>query len=136
MIPTVCHCTRLRRAAHAVTRIYDEALEGSGLTTTQFSLLRTISRLEKPYISALAEATGLERSTLGRNLRPLEKAGLIEFTQGQDARRRLVQLSRSGENAVEAAIPQWQLAQEKVNVILGDQKLAELEVLLENIIQG
>ncbi|MCB1787001.1 MAG: MarR family transcriptional regulator, partial [Gammaproteobacteria bacterium] len=77
MLSTTCHCTRLRRAAHAVTRLYDEALAATGLTVTQFSLLRTISRLDEPYITTLAEATGLERSTLGRNLRPLEKAGLV-----------------------------------------------------------
>ena len=134
MLPTVCHCTRLRRAAHAVTRQYDQALAGSGLTTTQFSLLRTISRLEQPYISTLADATGLERSTLGRNLRPLENAGLVEFGQGKDARTRLVRLSRKGKRTLDNALPQWQAAQDRMKVVLGDKKLYELETLLDEVI--
>jgi len=134
MLPTVCHCTRLRRAAHAVTRRYDEALVGSGLTVTQFSLLRTISRLDQPHISALAEATGLERSTLGRNLRPLENAGLVEFSQGEDARTRLVRLSRKGKQALNDAMPQWQAAQETLNAVLGEKKLTTLETLLDEVV--
>lgn len=134
MLPTPCHCTRLRRAAHAVTRLYDQALAGSGLTATQFSLLRTISRLEQPYISTLAEATGLERSTLGRNLRPLDKAGLIEFGQGEDARTRLVRLSRKGKRTLDHAMPRWQAAQDKMNAVLGDKKLTVLETMLDEVI--
>ena len=135
MLPTDCHCTRLRRAAHAVTRLYDQALAGSGLTARQFSLLRTISRLERPYISTLAEATGLERSTLGRNIRPLEKAGLVELGQGEDARTRLVRLSRKGKKALDRAVPKWQTAQQRLGTVLGDRKLAELQILLEEVIE-
>ena len=135
MLSTTCHCTRLRRAAHAVTRRYDEALAPTGLTVTQFSLMRTISRLEQPHISALAEATGLERSTLGRNLRPLEKAALIEFDQGEDARTKLVRLSRKGKRALEGALPMWQLAQEEL-ADFGRKKIDALEKLLDDLIAG
>jgi DNA-binding MarR family transcriptional regulator len=134
MLPTTCHCTRLRRAAHAVTRHYDLALAESGLTTTQFSLMRTISRLDQPYISTLADATGLERSTLGRNLRPLEKAGLVEFGQGEDARTRLVRLTRKGKRTLNDAVAQWQVAQDRLNAVLGDKKLTALESLLDEVI--
>jgi DNA-binding MarR family transcriptional regulator len=134
MLPTTCHCTRLRRAARAVTRHYDLALAESGLTTTQFSLMRTISRLDQPYISTLADATGLERSTLGRNLRPLEKAGLVEFGQGEDARTRLVRLTRKGKRTLNDAVAQWQVAQDRLNAVLGDKKLTALESLLDEVI--
>ena len=136
MISTSCHCTRLRRAAHAVTRVYDEALAGSGLTVTQFSLLRTISRIERPYISTLAQATGLERSTLGRNLRPLETAGLVEFGQGRDARTRLVRLSRKGARVLKEAIPLWQQAQDRLAGTLGEARIVELEALLDELASG
>lgn len=136
MLPTTCHCTRLRRAAHAATRLYDEALAESGLTVTQFSLLRTISRLEQPHISALAEATGLERSTLGRNLLPLEKAGLVEFVRGGDARTRLVRLSRKGARTLDRAMAPWQAAQDRLESTLGAEKLALLEALLDEVIAG
>ena len=133
MLPTLCHCTRLRRAARAVTRLYDQALGESGLTATQFSLLRTISRLEQPYISILAEATGLDRSTLGRNLRPLEKAGLVEFGIGEDARTRRVRLSRSGKRTLDRAVSRWQAAQDRLNAALGAEKLSALETLLDDV---
>lgn len=134
MLFTTCHCTRLRRAAHAVTRLYDQALTESGLTVAQFSLLRTISRLEQPYISTLAEATGLERSTLGRNLRPLDKAGLVEFGRGEDARTRLVWLSRKGKRTLNDAMPHWQTAQNQLSALLGDEQLTALESLLDDVI--
>lgn len=133
MLPTICHWNRLRRATRAVTRLYDEALQGTDLTVTQFSLMRSISRLDSPYISSLAEATGLERSTLGRNLRPLEKAGLVQFSQGDDARQRVVKLSRKGRKTLEDAVPQWQMAQDQMATILTDKQLAELEVLLDAV---
>ncbi len=136
MLSTTCHCTRLRRAAHAVTRLYDEALAATGLTVTQFSLLRTISRLDEPYITTLAEATGLERSTLGRNLRPLEKAGLVVFLPGRDSRTRLVRLSRQGMRALDRAIPQWEAAQKKVAGLLGDGHVEQLTTLLEELIDS
>lgn len=134
MLPTICHCTRLRRAAHAVTRLYDEALAKSGLSVAQFSLMRTISRLEQPYISTLADATGLDRSTLGRNLRPLEKAGLVAFAQGDDARTRLVRLSHKGRRTLDGAIPRWQLAQKQLGAAIGDKQLTALEKLLDDVI--
>lgn len=134
MLPIICHCTRMRRAAQAVTRLYDEALKDTGITTTQFSLLRTVSRLEEPYISTLAEATGLERSTLGRNLRPLEKAGLIEFGQGKDARTRLVHLTPKGKRTLNDSIANWKEAQDKLGETLGEKKLLQLEALLEEVI--
>jgi DNA-binding MarR family transcriptional regulator len=96
--------------------------------------MRTISRLERPHISVLAEATGLERSTLGRNLRPLEKAGLVEFCQGEDARTRLVRLSPRGKRTLGGAIPKWQAAQGKLKVMLGNEKLSALELLLDDVV--
>ena len=136
MLPTSCHCTRLRRAAHAVTRLYDQALAESHLTVTQFSLLRTITRLDAPYISTLADATGLERSTLGRNLRPLERASLIAFGHGSDGRTRLVRLTRRGTQVLQRAIPLWEAAQARIDAALGERNAAQLAQLLEQAIAG
>ena len=96
MLTTQCLCTKLRRSARAVTRVYDDALKGIGLTTAQFSLLRHLSRLEQPSISALADAMGLDRSTLGRNLKPLEAEGLVKLEEGEDQRNRIVVLTPTG----------------------------------------
>lgn len=75
MLTSECICTHLRRAARGVSRHYDEALAGFGVNVAQFSLLRHLQRLDRPSITTLAEAMGLERSTLGRNLRVLEAEG-------------------------------------------------------------
>lgn len=119
-----------------MTRLYDEALAESHLTVTQFSLLRTMSRLDAPYISTLANATGLERSTLGRNLRPLERAGLIAFGQGSDGRTRVVRLTRRGTQTLQRAIPRWEAAQARVDAALGERKAEQLAQLLEEVTAG
>ena len=133
MLSTSCHCTRLRRAARTATRRYDDALLDAGLKVTQFSLLRTISRMDRAYITGLAEATGLERSTLGRNLRPLEKAGLVELLGGADMRIRLVRLTARGKRKLAAAEPLWQQAQERMTAELGKEGLDQLTELLDKL---
>lgn len=72
MLPSQCLCINLRRAARGVSRYYDGALDGFGINVAQYSLLSNLARLDQPSISSLAEAMGLDRSTLGRNLRVLE----------------------------------------------------------------
>lgn len=88
MLPTSCLCTQLRRASRGVTRRYDDALAAVGLGAAQFSLLRHVQRLGQPSISLLADAMGLDRSTLGRNLRVLEEQGLVQLGEGRDLRAR------------------------------------------------
>ena len=84
MIRTPCACTRVRRAARAITGVYDEALRDTGLKVTQFAMLRTIGRMEGTSISELAAEMALDRSTFGRNLIPLTRRGLVR--QGRCAR--------------------------------------------------
>lgn len=96
MLTSECICTHLRRAARGVSRHYDEALAGFGVNVAQFSLLRHLQRLDRPSITTLAEAMGLERSTLGRNLRVLEADGLVALGEGDDQRNRVVLLTAAG----------------------------------------
>lgn len=114
MLPTQCLCTKLRRAARSVSRFYDEALADTGLKVAQFSLLRHLQRLDRPSISELAEAMGLDRSTLGRNLRVLEGDGLLRLTGGEDQRNRLVELTPAGLDALERGTPAWEDAQRRL----------------------
>ena len=107
MLDVACYCTQSRRIARALTDAYDQALAPSGLKVTQFSLLRMVSRLQTPTISALAEATGLDRSTLGRNLRVLQKDGWAALSAGDDERTRVVSLTKAGVLAVQRAVPLW-----------------------------
>ncbi len=103
MDPVACLCTNARRAALALTSIYDEALAPHGLKVTQFSLLRAVERHGAPNLTGLSEATGLDRSTLGRNLRVLEAAGVVLLSAGDDQRDRVVTLTPKGRARVRAA---------------------------------
>lgn len=133
MLPTQCLCTRLRRASRGVTRIYDDALADVGLNAAQFSLLRNLQRLGEPSISALAEALGLDRSTLGRNLRVVEGRGLVRLGDGTDQRSRRVALTDAGAHVLARGAPLWALAQQALARRLGADKRAALMALLDDL---
>jgi DNA-binding MarR family transcriptional regulator len=133
MLTSECICTHLRRAARGVSRHYDEALAGFGINVAQFSLLRHLQRLDRPSITTLAEAMGLERSTLGRNLRVLEAEGLVALADGDDQRNRVVLLTGAGETRLQAAHPAWEQAQLSLVEQLGEGQRDELVRLLERL---
>ncbi len=129
-----CACFNLRKAARAVTQLYDAALEPSGVRATQFSLLATL-RLGGPLtISRLAEAMVMDRTTLTRNLRPLEKQGLVAVAPGRDRRTRQVRLTAQGRTRFMQAFPLWQRAQARMTRGLGaarrERLLSELDMAI------
>ena len=128
-----CSCVAIRRASRALTQFYDTLLEPSGLNVTQLSLLRRVRRLGRPNISTLAEELQLDRTTLSRNLAVLERDGLITLTTGDDHRARSVALTTEGEQALDAAAPLWDAAQERVTEHLGHERVQQLEELLAEI---
>jgi DNA-binding MarR family transcriptional regulator len=102
-----------RLAARRITNFLEERMQGSGLSLAQFGLMAQIAAAPDDTLGALAERTGLEQSTLSRNLRGLEAAGLVEITvTGEDQRRRAVWLTEQGARRLEAAIPVWRDAHE------------------------
>lgn len=121
-----CHCANLRRAARAVTRAYDAALAPSGLTVTQYSLLRALLRQQPATAGELGAALGLERTTLVRNLRPLADRGLLAETAARDRRAKPLALTPAGRDALDAAEPLWRAAQEQVAATLGQTALTAL----------
>ncbi|AZC32734.1 MarR family transcriptional regulator [Pseudomonas chlororaphis] len=133
MLPSQCLCTNLRRAARGVSRFYDGALDGFGINVAQYSLLSNLQRLDQPSISSLAEAMGLDRSTLGRNLRVLEGEGLVRLSEGEDQRNRIVQLTKEGQQRLLAALPAWEAAQQRLIDRLGVEKRETLLALLNEL---
>ena len=133
MITTSCACTRVRRAARALTDLYDAALEPVGLKVTQFSLLRTIQRMDPVNISLLAEEMSLDRSTLGRNLRVLERMQLVDVSEAEDLRARTVVLTARAERLLEKALPLWEATQRQVGRLLGGSEVERLFDVLERI---
>ena len=122
-----CACIALRRATRAVTAAYDAALAPSGLRVTQFSVLCTLARLGPLGVTRLAEKVALDRSTMGRNLDPLERRGLVHIEVGvTDRRERVAHLTPAGEAAIEAALPLWRDAQGRVTRLVETSALAAL----------
>jgi DNA-binding MarR family transcriptional regulator len=131
-----CTCTTLRHVTRLVTRIYDEALRPAGLQGSQLPVLVAVARFGErgARISALAQALGMDRTTLSRNLRPLEKQGLLRVARvPEDARGRVVLLSRAGERTLEKVFPLWQRAQQRLRDLAGAQPVAELRAGLDRV---
>ena len=101
-----------RLAARRISQFLDRELQGTGLSAAQLGLMAQIAAAADDTLGALARSTGLEQSTLSRNLRTLEGQGLIEITVVEsDLRRRAVWLTETGARRLEAAIPLWRKAQ-------------------------
>jgi len=134
-LPATAMCTsfNLRKAARAVTQFYDEALKASGLKSTQFSLLSMASASGGAPISRLADDMAMDRTTLTRNLKPLEEAGLIRVECGEDRRVRKVVVTADGEHALSRAIPMWRRAQTRMIDRLGDEQWADFLRQLQTV---
>ena len=128
-----CACGRLRRAARALTQLYDDAMAPAGLRVTQFSLLRTLAASGALRISDLAERLLLDRTALSRNLDPLVGQGLVDIVPGRDARTREAALTKKGAAAVKAATVYWAAAQKGVAARLGREKLDALIAVLGEV---
>jgi DNA-binding MarR family transcriptional regulator len=119
MDPVVCLCANVRRAAQALTATYDAALAPHGLKVTQFALLCAVERHGDPNLTELALAMGLDRSTLGRNLRVLEGMRLVSLAPGTDQRDRVVSLTEAGRARVRSATGAWKKVQRDLSAALG-----------------
>lgn len=128
-----CMCIDFRSVANRLTQLYDNAMAPSGMTVTQFSQLHSIQQLGRPTLNELSEAIGLDRSTLGRNVRVLEKLGFVSMSVGDDARTRVIQVTRKGKAAFKRAAPLWHGVQTSLMASLGDDNVDQLDVLLTNI---
>lgn len=121
-----CTCINLRATTRAVTRLYDELLRPSGIRVTQLNILIPVAMAESITVTDLARAITMEQTTLTRNLKVLEKNGLVRLTPGEDRRTRNVTLTEKGDEVLERAYPLWQEAQAKVLEVLGSKKLEAL----------
>ncbi|HZY58068.1 MAG TPA: MarR family winged helix-turn-helix transcriptional regulator [Rubrobacteraceae bacterium] len=131
-IARACACANLRKAARAVTQVFDEALGSSGLRATQFTLLVTSRLAGEMPISELAERMAMDRTTLSRNLKPLVRKGLLEVRPGKDGRTRLLRITPEGERTLAKAYPLWERAQHEVVGALGEDRY---EALLGDVAQ-
>ena len=130
-----CNCLAIRQAARHVTQFYDQLLAPSGLRATQFAILGRLQRGGPMTINALAAELVMDRTTLGRNLLPLERDGLIEIGPGRtDRRQREIRLSAAGAARLKAARRGWAKAQERFDQVFGAERAAGLRDLLREVV--
>ncbi len=130
---TSCHCINLRRAANAITKIYDESLGEVGLSGNQLYLLVSLSETEPSSVTQLAHYVGLERSTLVRTLKPLITAGLICDTAESGQRNRVLELTDKGREKLISGKSIWNELQEQTEEKLGAENVRILEAILEQL---
>jgi DNA-binding MarR family transcriptional regulator len=112
---TPCAAGTLRRASRSLARLYDAHLGRAGLTTTQFSVLRSLQRRGgRAPLGALADELVFERTSLYRALGPLRRARLLAFRRGSDRRVKDVVLTARAGRRIAAALPHWLAAQRAV----------------------
>ena len=122
-------------AARAVTRAYDTALRPVGLRATQLSMLVAVTSADAVSIAALADFLGMDRTTLTRNLRPLEKEGLISVGPEGWRRSRTLEITRKGQSRLREALPLWERAQDDLRQKLGDQDWTGVRHSLDRLIR-
>jgi DNA-binding MarR family transcriptional regulator len=134
--PGRCNCVALRKASRRLSQFYDSVLAPSGLKSTQFAMLTEIDRRAHapPTIRELSEALVMDQSTIGQNLRPLEREGLIALVQDEaDRRSRRVTLTKAGRGCIAVALPLWSAAQARFENGFGQRAAAELRTVLGTI---
>jgi DNA-binding MarR family transcriptional regulator len=109
-----CACASLRRAARAVTRLYERELKGSGLTVTQFTLLQALELVGPSPQREVGDLLALDATTLSRTLRPVERAGWIRAGGGDDRREVRWSLTPAGRRRLARARPDWERAQARL----------------------
>jgi DNA-binding MarR family transcriptional regulator len=134
---TDCNCLAVRQAARYVTQLYDRHLARSGLRTSQYGILARLKRLGPMTINELAAELVMDRTTLGRNIRPLERDGLISITPGRSDRRlKELRLTGAGETRFEDGRRAWLEAQRSFETGFGCERAAELRGLLRALVDS
>jgi DNA-binding MarR family transcriptional regulator len=129
-----CTCLAVRQAARHVTQFYDQHLAAAGLRTTQFSILAKLKRRGPMTINALADEMVMDRTTLGRNILPLERDGLISISPGRtDRRSKDLRLTDAGLERLRAGYGGWKEAQRQFAAAFGDERTVGLRALLREV---
>jgi DNA-binding MarR family transcriptional regulator len=132
---SICNCLALRQASRTITAAYDQALGGSGLRVTQFSILYKLAGLGPMTVNQIARELVMDRTTLTRNLKPLERDALIvSGPSEQDRRERVVKLSPAGKEKVKAVAPLWRKAQQEFEERFGAARASDLRDVLRAVV--
>jgi DNA-binding MarR family transcriptional regulator len=124
----------LRKAARRISHFYDGKLAPTGLRATQYSILALLSELKEVSINDLARHLDLDRTTTGKNLRPLQRAKLVAVTPSlTDGRSRTIKLTGAGSAILKVATPLWRRAQAEFEASNGSKAVGALRQTLRNL---
>jgi len=134
--PAECNCLAVRQAARYITQFYDQYLvTAAGLRTTQYGIIAKLKRQGPMSINALAAQLVMDRTTLGRNVRPLERDGLIVIqADPADRRSRVLRLTRTGEARFKLGHKAWAEAQKQFESTYGGKQASELRRRLRAVV--
>lgn len=127
LTPEACNCAAIRQAARHVTKLYESYLAGAGLTSAQFSILGALGEGGPMTMADLASALVMDRTTLLRAMKPLQREDLLKTGAGTaDPRQLVFCLSTAGERKLKEAFPLWTKAQEEFEAEVGAREAARL----------
>ena len=129
-----CLCTMLRKASRAVTRLYDERLAQSGMTITQFAILRNLAREGTLPLSRLADLMVMERTSLYRTIAPLEAQNWVLIAAGTQGRIKAASITPAGQAALQRATEAWDETQQRLIGAIGRPAWQALETQLTHLI--
>ena len=132
----VCVCFNVRKASRSITQLYDELLRPIGLRSTQLSILGTAVHLEPVTVKILAEAVVIDRTTLARNLKVLEKRCLLRIGMGMDRRERVITVTDKGQEELSKAFKYWKKAQVTIVKNIGKKRVERLLSDLSNLVKA
>lgn len=128
-----CACANVRRAARAVTRLYDQELSGAGLEATQFAIVMALSKTGEISQGTLGAFLGLDSTTLSRSLRPLLREGWIMSRLGDDRREKRLDLTPEGRRKYKELLPKWERAQERLRQAMTDESWERMQRTLADV---
>ena len=131
----LCNCGILRQSSQKLTAIYDEALKSSGLRVTQFAVLKNIHKLGKTSITELDTYLEQDRSTIGRNIRILEKIKVVSINKSSDKREFEILITKYGIECLQLARKSWEDINFKISSKLGNVKQKQM-IEIMNVIQS
>ena len=131
-----CACASLRRAARAVTQLYDTGLRETGVPMTQFTLLQVLDRRGEVSQGDLGDVLALDSSTLTRTLQPLASRSWIRSRTGDDKRVVYWSITAAGKRTLERAKPAWESLQRRLRGRIGAERwttlMADLTAVAES----
>src|ERR1700736_2155515 len=129
----VCVGGCVRKLNRMVTAIYDGALAGAGLKTSQFSVLVAVANRKQARPSELTELLQMDESTLSRNVERMRARGWLRLERRGDRRSHLIEVTDKGQALIRKSLPAWQRAQENVSQRLGADNVAALRSALRKL---